>query len=49
MADLTIEARSTVDEVYDDNVVVHGNIDDNCKVTIVSRRGPIVRMSGVGR
>ena len=45
MADLhlsTIEHHRHVDEIIDDNIFVDGKIDDNCVVTLVSRRGNVV-------
>ena len=44
MADLhltTIESHRTVDLINDDDIFVDGKIDDNCKVTLVSRNGNI--------
>jgi hypothetical protein len=37
----TIEGHQTVDLINDDDIFIDGKIDDNCKVTLVSRNGSI--------
>lgn len=44
MADLhlaTIEGHRTIDRINDDDIFIDGKIDDNSKVTLVSRNGSI--------